>query len=334
MGTTNFPTSLDDWADEGDGDTIEEDNINNVQRALEEVEAKVGIDSSAVATSHDYLLTHLPSQSQNWDAGGIEVRAQTFESDVVTGTIPVVVASTTKCTYLNADQVDGKDVDGSNGAGEITTNDGTQTLTNKTLTSPTIGTSIALPADSVDAITEIKSTIKSGADATLVTGTKGTTNYTAKWDANGDLIDGYEVLDEDAMGSDSATKLSTQQSIKAYVDASIGNYDGTSVFDSTSPTSYTDLNLSAQVGAIRAMVFLYVVTTGGNIDVQFRTNGTTEDQGFSSASYFGGGSACATIANGRGAYIVLPTDSSGVIEWKAGSALAMTINLIGYLKLS
>lgn len=39
---------------------------------------------------------------------------------------------------LNADTVDGKHVAGTDGAGEITTNDGSQTLTNKTLTSPDI----------------------------------------------------------------------------------------------------------------------------------------------------------------------------------------------------
>jgi len=58
----------------------------------------------------------------------------------------------------------------------------------------------------------------SGSDASIVTGTAGTNNYTAKWNSDGDLVDGYEVLDEDDMSSDSATKLATQQSIKAYTD--------------------------------------------------------------------------------------------------------------------
>lgn len=44
----------------------------------------------------------------DWDAGGYEIRAQTFESDVATGTAPLTVASTTVVTNLNADQVDGK----------------------------------------------------------------------------------------------------------------------------------------------------------------------------------------------------------------------------------
>ena len=47
--------------------------------------------------------------SANWDAGAYEIRAQTFESDQATGTAPLVVASTTKVTNLNADKLDGLD---------------------------------------------------------------------------------------------------------------------------------------------------------------------------------------------------------------------------------
>lgn len=48
----------------------------------------------------------------NWDAGDFEIKAETLESDVTTGTSPVTVASTTKVTNLNADQVDGYDLTG------------------------------------------------------------------------------------------------------------------------------------------------------------------------------------------------------------------------------
>lgn len=43
----------------------------------------------------------------DWDAGNFEVRAQTFESDVATGTAPFTIASTTVSTNLNADLLDG-----------------------------------------------------------------------------------------------------------------------------------------------------------------------------------------------------------------------------------
>jgi len=64
----------------------------------------------------------------------------------------------------------------------------TQTLTNKTLTSPVIDTP-ALGADSVDAITEIAAAIKSGDDATLITGTAGAANFYGMFNADGDLVD-------------------------------------------------------------------------------------------------------------------------------------------------
>lgn len=55
-----------------------------------------------------YLLANgTRALSANWDAGSFEVRAETFESDVATGTAPFVVASTTVVTNLNADTVDG-----------------------------------------------------------------------------------------------------------------------------------------------------------------------------------------------------------------------------------
>lgn len=44
--------------------------------------------------------------SANWDAGSYKITAQQLESDVVTGTAPLVVASTTKVTNLNADKLD------------------------------------------------------------------------------------------------------------------------------------------------------------------------------------------------------------------------------------
>lgn len=45
----------------------------------------------------------------NWDAGSFEIRAQTFYSDIATGTAPFTVASTTVVANLNADKVDGSD---------------------------------------------------------------------------------------------------------------------------------------------------------------------------------------------------------------------------------
>ena len=45
-----------------------------------------------------------------------------------------------------------------------------------------------LKAGAVDAITEIDSSLKSGSDATIVTGTKGATGICAEWNGDGDLV--------------------------------------------------------------------------------------------------------------------------------------------------
>lgn len=66
-----------------------------------------------------------------------------------------------------------------------------------------------------------------GADANFVTGTAGTSGNLVSWDASGDAVDStYAVVDEDDMASDSATKVPTQQSVKAYVDTAIGGVGG------------------------------------------------------------------------------------------------------------
>lgn len=87
---------------------------------------------------------------------------------------------------------------------------GNWTMASPTLTAPTINTSLIFGGTTFTGV--------SGSDVTLITGTAGTDGYVPKWNADGDIVDGYEVLDEDDMTSDSATSLATQQSIKAYVD--------------------------------------------------------------------------------------------------------------------
>lgn len=50
-----------------------------------------------------------------------------------------------------------------------------------------------LATDAVDSITEIKSTLKTGSDATLVTGSEGSTNQMAIWNVDGDLVEATGV---------------------------------------------------------------------------------------------------------------------------------------------
>ena len=56
----------------------------------------------------------------DWDAGGYEIRAQTLEADVSTGTAPLTIASTTKVANLNVDKLDDQEGSYYLAAGNVT----------------------------------------------------------------------------------------------------------------------------------------------------------------------------------------------------------------------
>ena len=94
----------------------------------------------------------------------------------------------------------------------VTTLTGTQTLTNKTLTTPII-TSISNSGTV---------TIPTGAETLVGRATTDTlTNKTLTSPVLNTGVSGTAIKDEDDLSSNSATHLATQQSIKAYVDAQV-----------------------------------------------------------------------------------------------------------------
>lgn len=119
----------------------------------------------------------------------------------------------------------------------VATLTGTQTLTNKTLTTPVISSisntgTLTLPTstdtlvgrDTTDTLTN-----KTLTSAVLNTGVSGTA-----------------ILDEDDMLSDSATQLATQQSIKAYVDSQVATADALpEVLANGNTTGGTDISVSS-----------------------------------------------------------------------------------------
>jgi len=100
--------------------------------------------------------------------------------------------------------------------------DNTATLTNKTLTSPAITGSLSVAA--VIAHTgDTDNNIEFGTDTqTFDTGAVSRLDISNSGVRIGTGARVTTILDEDAMGSDSATALATQQSIKAYVDTFTG----------------------------------------------------------------------------------------------------------------
>ena len=111
----------------------------------------------------------------------------------------------------------------------VTTLTGSQALTNKTLTSPVLNTGVSgtafLDEDDLtsNSATKLASqqSIKAYVDGQTTDETaEGSTNlyYT---NARADARIAANLIDEDAMGTNSATRLPSQQSVKAYVDAQL-----------------------------------------------------------------------------------------------------------------
>jgi len=126
-----------------------------------------------------------------------------------------------------------------------------QTLTNKTLTSPVLNTGVSgsaiLDEDNLQSNSATKlatqQSIKAYVDSKVSDVTaSSTTTFTNKTLTSAVLntgVSGSAVLDEDNLASNSATKLATQQSIKAYVD---NNQSGVTP---SSTTTFTNKTLTA-----------------------------------------------------------------------------------------
>ena len=126
-----------------------------------------------------------------------------------------------------------------------------QTLTNKTLTSPVLNTGVSgsaiLDEDNLQSNSATKlatqQSIKAYVDSKVSDVTaSSTTTFTNKTITSAVLntgVSGSAVLDEDNLASNSATKLATQQSIKAYVD---NNQSGVTA---SSTTTFTNKTLTA-----------------------------------------------------------------------------------------
>lgn len=82
----SFPTGLDSFTTRNSGDTISEDHVNDLQDAVEALEAKVGVDTSAVTSSHDYLITNAsssdPGHKHTLANGATDVNATASEVNV------------------------------------------------------------------------------------------------------------------------------------------------------------------------------------------------------------------------------------------------------------
>jgi hypothetical protein len=172
------------------------------------------------------------------------------------------------------------------------------------------------------------------------------------------------VLDTDtALTANSDSKVATQKAVKAYVDASpLGNasttvrgvveeatqaevsagaatggsgarlfinpststtgYSTTQVFTGTAPTAYTDLDLSSVVGTKQRVVMLAVTNGGGASEpYSFIRKGSSYTTGVLNPN----GVSAVNVANGKTSFVIVTTDTSGVIQWTGDAAPASTV---------
>lgn len=206
---SDFPTSIDELDDKEDGvDYPQAADINNLNDAVEKVQAKVGADSSAVATSLDYIIKNTTSGHNHDGVDSKKVTATNLNPTGLTASQLLRVNS-----GATAIESSGKTVP----TGDIVGTSDSQTLTSKTLTSPVLNTGLS----------------------------------------------GTAFLDEDNMASDSATKAASQQSIKAYVDATVAGVSLASVWPvgsifisavSTNPATLLGFGTWTAFGAGRVLV--------------------------------------------------------------------------------
>lgn len=101
----------------------------------------------------------------------------------------------------------------------------------------------------------------------------------------------------------------------------------TQVFDGTALLSWTDLDLSAVVGANLAFVLLKVGSNAARI-YGFRQKGDTDEQ-YDTDNRTGN---CIYLATNTFGIVVVVTDAAGVIQWRTSTgAPVATIDVIGYI---
>jgi hypothetical protein len=146
------------------------------------------------------------SLTNNWDAGSNKITAETFASDVATGTAPLTVASTTVVSNLNADTLDGvnsTDFVKADGTISLTTNwdAGSYKITAETFESDIATGTAPLTVASTTVVTNLNSDTLDGEEAAAFVKRDGTTALTASWDIGPfDLTSRFQFCDRLTIG--------------------------------------------------------------------------------------------------------------------------------------
>lgn len=106
----------------------------------------------------------------------------------------------------------------------------------------------------------------------------------------------------------------------------------TEVFNSTSPTSWTDLDLSGTVGANAALVLLKIQDAAASNDFAVRKNGDGDEFEHANAVGARGCAYAEDLTNTGFVVLLVATDTAGKIEWISADARTVTIDIIAYIK--
>ncbi len=103
------------------------------------------------------------------------------------------------------------------------------------------------------------------------------------------------------------------------------------LFDGTSPTSFTDLDISGTVGSNQAVCLIKVFNNSGDATNQlykFRK----DDDAADFDNLVGVSNGASTLADQEACYFIIITDATGVVEWKSNVAKTTVITMEAYLK--
>lgn len=182
----NFPSSLDSLTNPTSTDKMNvvphADQHSNTNDAIEALEAKVGINGSAVTTSHDYKLGEVTSS----DKAVGKTATQTLTNKTLTSptiNTPSISGGTISSSSISGGTISGITLSGTNTLGGTNTFSGTNTFTGATTFNTSLPTSSVTPTNSSDLITKAYADANSLPSQTSNSGKFLTTNGSSSlWD--------------------------------------------------------------------------------------------------------------------------------------------------------
>ena len=198
------------------------------------------VDSTTINIQNSFVFEGATDDSHETTLTTVDPTAdRTISLPNVSGTLPVLAAAST--TQITSTPEEINLIDGCTSAGTtaVAGGDGIVTNDNGTMRQTTVDTF----------------------DTYLAATTKTLTNKTLTSPVLNTGVSGSAILDEDAMGSNSATQLATQQSIKAYVDAKVTAED----LDVTSDSGTIDIDLDSETLTVAGGTGLSSSATGTTV---------------------------------------------------------------------